>query len=57
VAVPLRWNEISALKRSDAFDIETAPKRLARLRSDPWEGIDDVKQDLDRVSELLGKPR
>jgi bifunctional non-homologous end joining protein LigD len=27
--------------------------RLARLRSDPWKGIDDVQQNLDKVMENL----
>jgi bifunctional non-homologous end joining protein LigD len=48
VAVPLAWSELARLKRPDAFDIHSVPKRLARLRSDPWDGIAKVKQDLSR---------
>jgi bifunctional non-homologous end joining protein LigD len=53
VAVPLRWEELGRLKAGNAFDLTTVPKRLARLKKDPWEGIDEVKQDLDAVNEVL----
>jgi bifunctional non-homologous end joining protein LigD len=29
------------------------PRRLARLKKDPWEGIDEVEQDLEAVNEVL----
>jgi bifunctional non-homologous end joining protein LigD len=54
VAVPLRWNELGKLKSGHDFDIHSVPKRLARLRTDPWKGIDDVQQNLDQVMERLG---
>ncbi|MGB3271148.1 MAG: DNA ligase D [Rhodanobacter sp.] len=54
VAVPLRWNELGKLKSGHDFDIHSTPKRLARLRSDPWEGIDEVRQNLDEVMDKLG---
>jgi len=47
VAVPLRWSELGKLKSGHAYDVVTTPKRLARLRSDPWAGIDDLNQSLD----------
>ena len=53
VAVPLRWEELSKLEGGDAFNIHTLPKRLARLRKDPWEGIDTVEQSLDTALEIL----
>ena len=55
VAMPLRWNELGKLRSGHDFDIHSAPKRIARQRSDPWEGIDEVQQDLDAVTERLGK--
>lgn len=55
VATPLRWEELSKIERGDAFTIHTLPKRLARLRKDPWEGIDTVKQSLDTAFEKLNK--
>ncbi len=51
VAVPLRWDELSRLGRPDKFTIDNVPRRLARLDADPWEGIDDVEQDLDSLSD------
>lgn len=53
VAVPLRWEELGKLKSGNAFDLASVPKRLARLKKDPWDGIDAVKQDLDAVNEAL----
>ncbi|TCV97767.1 ATP-dependent DNA ligase LigD phosphoesterase module /ATP-dependent DNA ligase LigD polymerase module [Luteibacter rhizovicinus] len=54
VAVPLRWSELGKLKSGHDFDIRSTPRRLARLRSDPWAGIDDVRQDLGAI---IGKLR
>jgi bifunctional non-homologous end joining protein LigD len=54
VAVPLRWSELGKLKSGHDFDIRSTPKRLARLRSDPWAGIDEVRQGLDDLMEKSG---
>ncbi|WP_448099270.1 DNA ligase D [Luteibacter yeojuensis] len=54
VAVPLRWEELGRVKSGNAFDLRSVPKRLARLRKDPWGGIDDIRQDLASVNEKLG---
>ncbi|MHB1057652.1 MAG: DNA ligase D [Rhodanobacter sp.] len=54
VAMPLRWNELGKLKSGHDFDIRSAPKRLARLRTDPWAGIGELRQDLDEVMKKLG---
>lgn len=53
VAVPLRWEELGRLSSAAAFDIHSTPKRLARQKRDPWEGIDAVRQDLAAVEEAL----
>jgi len=53
VAVPLRWSELGKLKSGHHFDIHSTPRRLARLRSDPWKGIDEVRQNLDKVIKRL----
>jgi bifunctional non-homologous end joining protein LigD len=53
VAVPLRWSELGKLKSGHDFDIHSTPRRLARLRSDPWKGIGDVQQNLDEVMKRL----
>ncbi|MGS1119204.1 DNA ligase D [Rhodanobacter sp. UC4436_H3] len=54
VAMPLRWTELGKLKSGHDFDVHSAPQRLARLRSDPWAGIGELRQDLDDVMEKLG---
>ena len=50
VATPLRWEELARIKSSDAFNIRTLPRRLARLGSDPWEDLTKVKQSLPDLS-------
>ncbi|MDO1527253.1 DNA ligase D [Fulvimonas sp. R45] len=53
VAVPLRWEELGRLKGSNAFDIHSARRRLARLKSDPWEGFDELRQGLGELDAAL----
>ena len=53
VAMPLGWNELGQLRSGHDFNIESAPRRLARLRSDPWEGIDTLKQTLNKAAGTL----
>ncbi|GAB2560932.1 DNA ligase D [Dyella jejuensis] len=55
VATPLRWEELSKIERGDAFTIHTLPRRLARLRKDPWEGIAAIGQSLDSAIAVLNK--
>jgi bifunctional non-homologous end joining protein LigD len=51
VAMPLAWSELARLRSGDAFDLRSAPRRLARMKQDPWDGIDAIEQDLSRWSE------
>jgi bifunctional non-homologous end joining protein LigD len=53
VAMPLRWDELGRVKSGAAFDIVSTVQRIKRLKKHPWDGIDSVKQDLDRVAALL----
>lgn len=53
VAMPLRWEELGKVKSGAQFDIQSAPARMKRLKEHPWKGIEKVKQDLDKVGELL----
>ncbi|MET0289982.1 MAG: DNA ligase D [Pseudoxanthomonas sp.] len=46
VAVPLRWEELGRITRPDAFTLEKALRRAARLKQDPWVGIDTLTQAL-----------
>ena len=48
VATPLRWDELPKLSRSDRYDVDTIPRRLASLQTDPWEGFFDLKQSITR---------
>ena len=53
VAMPIRWEELAKLKSGNHFNIKTALSRLKRQKKDPWEGIDEVEQDLGAVIKLL----
>ncbi|MBB5358634.1 bifunctional non-homologous end joining protein LigD [Rhodanobacter sp. ANJX3] len=53
VAMPIRWEELAKLKSGSQFNIKTAVARLKRQKKDPWDGIDDVKQNLASVIKLL----
>ncbi|MDR3386068.1 MAG: DNA ligase D [Rudaea sp.] len=50
VAVPLDWKELSRIRGGAAFDIRSVPKRLRRLRNDPWAGFDSVHQGLESIA-------
>ncbi|WP_255324819.1 non-homologous end-joining DNA ligase [Rhodanobacter sp. OR444] len=54
VAMPLRWAELGKLRSGRDFDIRSAPRRLARLRTDPWAGVDTLRQNLDQVIKKFG---
>lgn len=49
VAVPLRWEELGRVTAADAFPLAKALQRAQRLKQDPWDGIDQVKQVLPGV--------
>jgi bifunctional non-homologous end joining protein LigD len=44
VATPVGWDELAGLERSDRFTVESLPRRLARLRTDPWDGFFELRQ-------------
>ncbi|HET6905426.1 MAG TPA: hypothetical protein VFH52_00580 [Rhodanobacteraceae bacterium] len=46
MATPLHWEELSKLRSGAQFTIRNLPRRLKSLKSDPWEGIDEVRQAL-----------
>jgi bifunctional non-homologous end joining protein LigD len=46
VSVPLDWDELSPTLRPDHHTIATVPRRLARLRVDPWRRYASVRQAL-----------
>ena len=46
VAMPLRWEELGKFDRPGAFNPDKALQRASRLRKDPWDGIDRLRQSL-----------
>ena len=46
VAVPLRWEELARVSAADAFPMVKALARAKRLKGDPWQGIERLKQTL-----------
>lgn len=46
VATPLFWRELSPRLDPGQFTVASVPGRIARQRSDPWAGIDKVRQRL-----------
>jgi bifunctional non-homologous end joining protein LigD len=48
VAVPLAWDELKPRTTPDQFTIQTVPRRLQSLKTDPWTGISTVRQSLTR---------
>lgn len=49
VAVPLRWEELGRVTAADAFPLPKALQRARKLKQNPWEGIDQIKQVLPTV--------
>ena len=52
VSVPVTWEELGKQKAPNAFSVKNLPKRLAKLRKDPWAGIDKLKQKLPTASKF-----
>jgi bifunctional non-homologous end joining protein LigD len=46
VSVPITWDELSSRVRSDHFNIQNLPARLAKLKKDPWADISTTKQSI-----------
>ncbi|HVK50368.1 MAG TPA: DNA ligase D [Pseudoxanthomonas sp.] len=49
VAMPLKWEELGRVQRGDAFDIDSAVARMRRWKAHPWQGIDEVRQNLKKI--------
>jgi bifunctional non-homologous end joining protein LigD len=46
VATPLRWEELARVESADHFDMTNLVRRLARLRTDPWDGFFKLRQSI-----------
>jgi bifunctional non-homologous end joining protein LigD len=55
VSVPLSWDELSPALHSGHYNIRNLPKRLKKVKRDPWEQIDSVKQGLGAAIKKLGQ--
>jgi bifunctional non-homologous end joining protein LigD len=44
VAMPLSWEEVENGVKPDRFTVATVPERLARLTSDPWAEMRELRQ-------------
>ena len=59
VATPLTWLEVKPKLNPAAFTVLTVPKRLAKLKQDPWAGFDEIDQrlpDLAPATPSVGQP-
>jgi bifunctional non-homologous end joining protein LigD len=50
VATPLRWDEVRKNLDPMRFNLRTLPKRLAKIAADPWAGMFELKQSLNRAT-------
>jgi bifunctional non-homologous end joining protein LigD len=46
VSVPVGWDELKPALKPELFDIHTVPRRLEKLRRDPWAGYWKSRQKL-----------
>jgi bifunctional non-homologous end joining protein LigD len=46
VSVPVRWDELGPSLRPDGHTIESLPRRLSRLKQNPWAKYSEVRQSL-----------
>jgi len=54
VSTPIAWNELSKDVRFGYFNVRNVPKRLAKLRSDPWKSIGDHGRSLGSAMAKVG---
>ena len=46
VATPVSWDEVTPRLNPAEFTLHTVPDRLAKLRADPWDGFEALRQRL-----------
>lgn len=46
IAVPVRWDELSRIEAANQYTLSNIFRRLSSLKSDAWEGYDDVRQSI-----------
>ncbi len=55
VSAPVTWEELGSLDAANSYSVLTLPKRLARLRRDPWAKIGKIKQRLPSAPKRRGR--
>lgn len=55
VAMPLKWEELGRVKSGAAYDLKSAPRRMARMAAHPWGEYRKVRQGLAEVLRRLAK--
>ena len=56
VSMPISWDDLAALKRSDQWSVRTAREHLSLQTADPWSDYWTCKQTLKAGLEMLGIP-
>ncbi|KAF1711589.1 DNA ligase D [Pseudoxanthomonas sacheonensis] len=46
VAMPLQWEELAKVTAPGMYTMARALQRAGKLRNDPWQGIEDLRQEL-----------
>jgi bifunctional non-homologous end joining protein LigD len=49
VSTPIAWDELSKDVRFDRFNVQNVPKRMAKMKNDPWQEMDESATTLDRA--------
>lgn len=49
VATPLRWEELARLPKPDHYTIDNLRARMKRIRTDPWEDMDEIRQSVTKT--------
>lgn len=49
IAVPIGWDELTRLRGFDQYNLKNIARRLARLKSDPWQDYEKIKQKLGKL--------
>ena len=57
VATPLAWREVTDKLDPQAFTVRTVPARLAKLKTDPWDGFVRAKQSLAEPETAQAAPK
>jgi bifunctional non-homologous end joining protein LigD len=55
VAMPLKWEELGRVTSGAAYDLKSAPRRMARMSVHPWGEYRKIRQGLAEVLERLAK--